>query len=420
MINQFSIERIKGLEILDSRGNPTIRVFVKTSNGTEAFGDAPAGASKGSREAIEVRDPNNITVKKAVDIVNYIIDPALHGFDVRDQAKIDKTMINMDSTENKSRLGANSMIATSIAVLRTASKALNLEVFRYISGPKEAQIPVPLLNIINGGLHAGNKLKVQEFIIIPIKFNTFKEALFASIDVYRNLKGLITERYGKLYTAVGDEGGFSPPLEKTRDALDLIYTAIKNTGYEGQIFLGMDSAATDFYDSSKGKYIIDDMEINADKLLEYYSELVKEYPIVYLEDPFEENSFDNFAILQDELKNVIIVGDDIYTTNTKYLRKGIEEKSTKGVIVKPNQIGTITETFEFVDLAKSNSIKTVASHRSGETEDNFIAEFAVGISSDFIKTGAPARGERISKYNKLLEIENKFELEYKGKYLYTF
>ncbi|MEM0121963.1 MAG: phosphopyruvate hydratase, partial [Saccharolobus sp.] len=240
------------------------------------------------------------------------------------------------------------------------------------------------------------------------------------IDVYRNLKGLITERYGKLYTAVGDEGGFSPPLEKTRDALDLIYTAIKNTGYEGQIFLGMDSAATDFYDSSKGKYIIDDMEINADKLLEYYSELVKEYPIVYLEDPFEENSFDKFAILQDELKNVIIVGDDIYTTNTKYLRKGIEKKSTKGVIVKPNQIGTITETFEFVDLAKSNSIKTVASHRSGETEDNFIAEFAVGISSDFIKTGAPARGERISKYNKLLEIENKFELEYKGKYLYTF
>lgn len=416
MINRFFIEKIRGLEIIDSRGNPTIRVFVKTKDNIEAFGDAPAGASKGTREAVEVRDLNGLTVKKAVDIVNYIIDPALRGFDVRDQSKIDKTLIEMDSTENKSKLGGNTTIATSIAVLKTASKALGLEVFKYISGPRSPRIPIPLLNIINGGLHAGNKLKIQEFIIIPVKFNTFKEALFAAIDVYKNLKSLIAERFGKIYTAVGDEGGFSPPLETTRDALDLLYTSIKNSGYENQIFIGMDAASTDFYDEKRKIYNIDSKELSEDQLFEYYLQLCNQYPILYLEDPFEENSFEKFAELQKELKNTIVTGDDLYTTNIKYLKIGIEKKSTKGAIVKPNQIGTITETFEFIDLARRNSIKTIVSHRSGETEDYFIADFAVGESSDFIKTGAPARGERTSKYNRLLEIENKYELEYNGKY----
>ncbi|WP_338601593.1 phosphopyruvate hydratase [Sulfolobus tengchongensis] len=418
MINRFGIEKVRGLEIIDSRGNPTIRVFMKTSDGIESFGDAPAGASKGTREAIEIRDDNGLTVKRAIDIVNYIIDPALHGIDVREQAIIDKILIEMDSTENKSRLGGNTTIATSIAALKTAARSLDLEVFKYIAGPRSPKIPIPLLNIINGGLHAGNKLKIQEFIIVPIKFNTFKEALFASIDVYRSLKGLITERYGKLYTAVGDEGGFSPPLEETREALDLIYTSIKNAGYEGRIYMGMDAAASDFFDNKKGKYVIDGKELDGNQLLEFYLSLANEYPIVYLEDPFEENSFDKFSELQSKLKNVVITGDDLYTTNIRYLKIGIEKMSTKGVIVKPNQVGTITETMEFTDLARRNSIKLITSHRSGETEDNFIAEFAVGISSDFIKTGAPARGERTSKYNKLLEIENRFELEYNGKYFY--
>ncbi|QGA54396.1 phosphopyruvate hydratase [Sulfolobus sp. E5-1-F] len=418
MLNRFIIEKVKGLEIIDSRGNPTIRVFIRTSDGVESFGDAPAGASKGTREAIEVRDENGLTVKRAVDIVNYIIDPALHGIDVREQGIIDKILIDMDSTENKSKLGGNTIIATSIAALKTASKALGLEVFKYIAGPRLPKIPIPLLNIINGGLHAGNKLKIQEFIIVPIKFNTFKEAFFAAIEVYRTLKGLITERYGKIYTAVGDEGGFSPPLETTREALDLIYTSISNAGYQGKIYMGIDAAASDFYDSKKEKYIIDGKELNPTQLLEFYLELAKEYPIIYLEDPFEENSFDLFSELQNKLNSTIVIGDDLYTTNIKYLKIGIEKRSTRGVIVKPNQVGTISETFEFTNLARRNSIKLVTSHRSGETEDNFIAEFAVGIESDFIKTGAPARGERTSKYNKLLEIENKFGLEYGGKYFY--
>ncbi len=416
MTNYFLIDRIRGIEIIDSRGNPTLRVFVRTKGGIESFGDAPAGASKGTKEAIEIRDPTTLSVRKAVEIVNYVIDPSLHGFDVRDQTKVDNTLIQMDSTENKSKIGGNSMIATSIGVLKTAAKALQLETFQYISGPKYSRIPIPLLNIINGGVHAGNKLKIQEFIIIPVNFKTFREALMASLEIYRNLKNLIAERYGKIFTAVGDEGGFSPPLENTRDALDLLVTSIKNLGYEKQVFLGMDAASSEFFDEKKNVYTLDDKEFSPDKLEEYYLQLTSEYPIIYLEDPFEENSFEKFSELQSKLKNTIVTGDDIYATNIKYLKIGIDKKSTKGVIVKPNQVGTLTETFKFIDLARNNSIKTIISHRSGETEDNFISELAVGVSSDFIKTGAPARGERISKYNKLLEIENKYEIEYNGKY----
>ncbi|AOL15708.1 phosphopyruvate hydratase [Sulfolobus sp. A20] len=418
MTNYFLIDRIRGIEIIDSRGNPTLRVFVRTKGGIESFGDAPAGASKGTKEAIEIRDPATLSVKKAVEIVNYVVDPSLHSFDVRDQTKVDNTLIQMDSTENKSKIGGNSMIATSIAVLKTAAKALQLETFQYISGPKYSRIPIPLLNIINGGVHAGNKLKIQEFIIIPANFKTFKEALMASLEIYRSLKNLIAERYGKIFTAVGDEGGFSPPLENTRDALDLLVASIKNLGYEKQVFLGMDAASSEFFNEKKNTYTLDDKEFSPDKLEEYYLQLASEYPIIYLEDPFEENSFEKFSELQSKLKNTIVTGDDIYATNIKYLKTGIDKKSTRGVIVKPNQVGTLTETFKFIDLARSNSIKTIISHRSGETEDNFIADLAVGVSSDFIKTGAPARGERISKYNRLLEIENKYEIEYNGKYFW--
>ncbi|BBG23796.1 Enolase [Sulfuracidifex tepidarius] len=412
MSEKFIIDKIRAIEIIDSRGNPTVRTFVRTKGGVESFGDAPSGASKGSREALEIRDSKSMSVKDAVNNVNYAINDALRGFDVRDQRTLDETMISLDSTENKSKIGANAMISTSIGMVKTASMALGFETVKYIAGPRPLTIPTPLLNIINGGVHAGNSLKVQEFIIIPAGFNTFKEALFASIDVYRYLKGLITEKYGKIYTAVGDEGGFAPPLSQTREALDLILSAIDNLGYSGKVFMGMDAASSEFF--KDGKYEIDGKVMSEEEMVDYYYDLKKQYPIKYIEDPFDENSFDTFAELQKKLPEVIITGDDLYVTNTKYLKKGIERGSTSGVIVKLNQIGTFSETFDFVEMAKKNRIRTVVSHRSGETEDNFIADMAVGLQSDFIKTGAPARGERTSKYNRLLEIESSYNTKYKG------
>jgi enolase len=414
MSDSFRIRKVKGYQILDSRSNRTVRVRVETYGGISDFGDAPAGASKGTREAVELRDKDG-GVTEAVRIINSVINDSLHGFSVLDQLAIDQALIKLDGTPNKSRIGGNTTIATSIAVLKTASKSLGLEYFKYIGGPRVRYVPIPLLNILNGGLHAGNMLKIQEFIIIPKEFDTFSEALIASTSIYKRLKELITERYGKLYTALGDEGGVVPPLEKTRDALDLIYTAVKQTGYDGQVYLGMDAAASDFF--KDGAYEIDGRKYSPDEMIDYYVSLANEYSILYLEDPFNENDFERFSILQSKLKKTIVIGDDLYTTNVEYLKKGIEKKSTIGTIVKPNQIGTLSETFDYIELAKKNSIKVIVSHRSGETEDSFIADLAVGVQSDFIKTGAPARGERTSKYNRIIEIERDYGLEYYGKKL---
>lgn len=414
MSDSFRIRKVKGYQILDSRSNRTVRVRVETYGGISDFGDAPAGASKGTREAVELRDKDGGVIE-AVRIINSVINDSLHGFSVLDQLAIDQALIKLDGTPNKSRIGGNTTIATSIAVLKTASKSLGLEYFKYIGGPRVRYVPIPLLNILNGGLHAGNMLKIQEFIIIPKEFDTFSEALIASTSIYKRLKELITERYGKLYTALGDEGGVAPPLEKTRDALDLVYTAVKHTGYDGQVYLGMDAASSDFF--KDGVYEIDGRKYSPDEMIDYYVSLANEYPILYLEDPFNENDFERFSILQSKLKKTIVTGDDLYTTNVEYLKKGIEKKSTIGTIVKPNQIGTLSETFDYIELAKKNSIKVIVSHRSGETEDSFIADLAVGVQSDFIKTGAPARGERTSKYNRIIEIERDYGLEYYGKKL---
>lgn len=414
MSDSFRIRKVKGYQILDSRSNRTVRVRVETYGGVSDFGDAPSGASKGTREAVELRDKDG-GVTEAVRIINSVINDALHGFSVLDQLAIDQALIKLDGTPNKSRIGGNTTIATSIAVLKTASKSLGLEYFRYIGGPRVRYVPIPLLNILNGGLHAGNMLKIQEFIIIPKEFDSFSEALIASTLIYKRLKELVTERYGKLYTALGDEGGVAPPLEKTRDALDLVYTAVKQAGYEGQVYLGMDAASSNFF--KDGFYEIDGRKYSPDEMIDYYVSLANEYPILYLEDPFNENDFERFSILQSKLKKTIVTGDDLYTTNVEYLKKGIEKKSTAGTIVKPNQIGTLSETFEYIELAKKNSIKVIISHRSGETEDSFIADLAVGVQSDFIKTGAPARGERTSKYNRIIEIERDYGLEYYGKKL---
>lgn len=411
MSDIFEIKKVEGLEIIDSRGNFTVRSFVTTKGGVRDFGDAPAGASKGEREAVELRDKDG-GVRNAIRSINYYINYALAKLDVRDQDKIDKLMIELDGTENKSRLGANSMISTSIAVAKTAAKAMGIDIFNYIGGFRSHKIPIPLLNILNGGMHAGNELKIQEFLIIPVGFSTFSDAIKASTSIYRTLKNIISEKFGKIYTSLGDEGGVSPPLSKTEDALDLVYAAIKNSGYDNEILLGMDAAASDFYNSKLNVYEIDGAKKTPDEMIDFYKELCERYPVLYLEDPFDENDFERFSILQNKLSKVIITGDDLYTTNIKYLKKGIETKSTSGVIVKLNQIGTVTETLDFYDLARENSIKTVISHRSGETEDNFIADLAVGLNSDFIKTGAPARGERTSKYNRLLEIEKEYEFKY--------
>ena len=416
MMNGFSIAKVQGYEIIDSRGNLTVRARVTLESGIRATGDAPSGASKGTREAVELRDKDG-SVKGAVDSINYYISPALMGLDVREQGKIDRIMIELDGTENKSRLGANATIATSIAVAKTASISMGLEPFMYIGGARTHTLPVPLLNILNGGLHAGNMLKIQEFMIIPVKFDTLKEALIASTKIYKTLKSLVTERYGKIYTALGDEGGISPPLSVTEDALKLVHEAIKRSGMEGRVFMGMDAAASDFYNPEKGVYEIDNVTKSPDEMIEFYVDIASRYPLLYLEDPFEENDFSRYSELQSRIKNVIVTGDDLFTTNVRYLRKGIEMKSARGVIVKANQIGTLTETIQFFDLAKDNSINTVVSHWRGETEESFIADLAVGLNSDFIKTGAPSRGERTSKYNRLLEIENEFGLEYLGRRL---
>ncbi|QKQ99318.1 phosphopyruvate hydratase [Metallosphaera tengchongensis] len=413
MLNGFSIARIQGIEIIDSRGNPTVRAKVTLESGIKATGDAPSGASKGTREAVEIRDPNG-SVRGALNSINYYISPALTGVDSRNQSYADNMMIELDGTENKARLGANATISTSIAIAKAAAKAMDVEIFTYIGGAGPHYIPVPLLNILNGGLHAGNMLKIQEFIIVPVGFDTFKEALLGSIAVYKTLKNLVTEKYGKIYTALGDEGGISPPLSVTEDALDLVYTAIKNSGMEGKIMIGMDAAASDFYNEKKQIYEIDNVTKTTQQLMDFYVDLANRYPLVYLEDPFEENDIKSFSELQGKIKDVIVTGDDLYTTNIKYLKRGMELGATKGVIVKPNQIGTLTETIEFLNLAKENSIKTVVSHRSGETEDGFIADLAVGLNSNFIKTGAPSRGERTSKYNRILEIEEEYSLKYRG------
>lgn len=419
MEKPFAIRRVKGFQIVNSRGNPTLRVQVVTESGVSGFGDAPEGASKSDKEAVELRD-KDYSVRTAVDIVNSIVNETLRGFDVRNQVAIDETLVKLDGTENKSRIGGNVTIATSVAALHAGAKATEQELFRYIGGSRVRHIPVPLLNVINGGKHAGNELKIQEFIIIPYGFSRFADAIEASTRVYRTLKSLITERYGKLYTAVGDEGGFSPPLRRTREALDLLMEAIRRSGYTDQEFkLGLDAASSEFYNEDKGVYELDGEVMDKGKLLEFYVQLANEYPLGYLEDPFQENDMTSFAEIQRAMPNVIVTGDDLYSTNPKYLREGIKINATKGVIVKPNQIGTVTETIEFAEIAKSHAIKTVVSHRSGETESTFVADLSVGLQSDFIKTGAPARGERTAKYNRLIELEELYELRFLGRQAFS-
>lgn len=412
------IRDVHGRLALDSRGNPTICVRVVTEGYGVGVACAPSGASTGKHEALELRDGgrefHGKGVSRAIENVNRIIAPAIIGMNASHQLEIDHKMIEIDGTENKSRLGANAIVATSLAVAKSASSTLGLPLYMYLGGKTADTLPVPLLNIINGGVHAGNKLDFQEFMIVPAGFSDFMDALRASIEVYHSLKNLLKEKYGPSAVNVGDEGGYAPPLEKTRDALDLLVKAIEKAGYTpgNQVALAIDAAISRLYREDKGVYVLEGegREFSRDDLISFYEELVAQYPIVSIEDPLYEEDFEGFAAITKALgSRVLIVGDDLFTTNIKRLAKGIELSAGTAILVKVNQVGTLTETIDVVKLARERGYRTIISHRSGETEDTAIADISVGLNAGLIKTGAPARGERTCKYNRLLEIYEELE-----------
>ena len=395
-----------GREILDSRGNPTIEVEVFTECG---FGRAmvPSGASTGVNEALELRDKDSRYggkgVAKAVNNVNNIISDCIVGIDVRAQRDIDRSLTELDGTPNKSNLGANAILGVSIAAARAAANSIEVPLFQYLGGSNAYTLPVPIMNVINGGRHAGNKLSIQEFHIIPIGVETFSEALRIGVETYHKLENILRASYGPGATNVGDEGGFAPNLTTTSEAFDAIIKAVDTAGYNEEIRLGMDCAASEFFKA--GKYTIDGKTLSNVELIDYYDELVNSYPIVLIEDPFEQDSYDDFARLTSRLSAEVIVGDDIFVTNTDRLAKGIEMGAANSLLLKLNQVGTISEAFDAATLAFRNGYSVVVSHRSGETEDTTIADVSVALGAEFIKTGAPARSDRNAKYNQLLRIE---------------
>ena len=409
-------------EILDSRGNPTVEVEVFLEDGTIGHAAVPSGASTGAFEACELRDGDKARyggkgVLKAVENVNSIIGPAIQGFDATEQAAIDKLMISLDGTDNKSKLGANAILGVSMAVARAAAKSLDLPLYQYLGGFNAKELPVPMMNILNGGAHADNNVDIQEFMIMPVGAVSFTEALRSCAEVYHTLKTVLK---GKgLSTGVGDEGGFAPNLESNEEALEVICEAIKAAGYEpGKDFkLAIDAASSEFYKDGKYDLAGEGKIKTAEEMVDFYEYLVGKYPIVSIEDGLAEEDWDGWKVLTDRLgKKVQLVGDDLFVTNSKRLAKGIDMGVANSILVKVNQIGTLTEAFEAMELAKRSGYTCVVSHRSGETEDAIIADIAVAVNAGQIKTGAPARSERVAKYNQLLRIEeNLYETaEYKG------
>lgn len=406
------IKDIHAREILDSRGNPTVEVDMTLDNGITKTASVPSGASTGSREALELRDkdPNRYEGKgvlKAVSNVNNIIRPALIGKKC-DQLFVDNLLISLDGTENKSNLGANATLAVSLACLKCLAQANNKELYEYVSN-RSVSVPIPMINIINGGAHAVNNIDIQEFMIMPV-MKTIKERIRAASEVFHTLKKLLS--INNYAVGVGDEGGFAPNLENNQMALDFIMEAIKKAGYKPgvDIFIALDIAASELYNKEAKTYKLDNKELSTDELMKYYIELINNYPILSIEDPFYENDFDALAKFTKLVNNrIMVVGDDYFVTNELYLQKGIDMKAGNAILLKANQIGTITEMTKTIMLAKKNNYKTIISHRSGETEDTFIADLAVGMAIPFIKTGSMCRGERIAKYNRLLRIEEKLK-----------
>jgi enolase len=402
----FEIEKILAREILDSRGNPTVEVDVWTCCG---FGRAavPSGASTGVHEALELRDGGERYggkgVLKAVKNVNEIISQEIIGMDATAQREIDELMIDLDGTPNKSNLGANAILGVSLAAAKAAASSMGMPLYRYLGGVNTCRLPVPSLNVLNGGKHAGNDLSIQEFMIEPVGAKSFSEGLRMATETYHALGKILQGRYGVGATNVGFEGGYAPPLSKTRDALDAIMGALDITGYGEEIKIGLDSAASSFY--LDGGYSVDGNRLTPGELIDYYVELVSTYPIMLLEDPFEEEAYDDFTKLTAKLPRTIIVGDDLYVTNIKRLEKGIKMHATNALLLKLNQIGSVSEAFDAARMTFCNGWKVMASHRSAETEDSALADVAVGLGCELLKTGAPARSERTAKYNQLLRIQ---------------
>ncbi|MGH1526116.1 phosphopyruvate hydratase [Leifsonia sp. L25] len=403
------IEAVGAREILDSRGNPTVEVEVLLEDGTVSRAAVPSGASTGAFEAYELRDGDKDRylgkgVEKAVDAVLDEIGPAIEGFEASDQRLVDEAMIELDGTDNKKRLGANAILGVSLAVAKAAADSADLPLFRYVGGPNAHVLPVPMMNIINGGAHADTGVDIQEFMILPIGAETFSEGLRWGVETYHSLKALLKSK--GLNTGLGDEGGFAPELEHNRAALDLISEAIEKAGYTvgSQIALGLDVASTEFFEN--GVYRFEGQDRSAAEMSAYYQELAANYPLVSIEDPLAEDDWEGWTLLNAELGGKLqLVGDDLFVTNPKRLAQGIKAKAANSILVKVNQIGTLTETLDAVSLAQRSGMTAVLSHRSGETEDTTIADLAVATDAGQIKTGAPARSERVAKYNQLLRIE---------------
>ncbi|MCR4428225.1 MAG: phosphopyruvate hydratase [Caldiserica bacterium] len=405
------IETLKAREVLDSRGNPTVEVEVQLLDGTTGRAIVPSGASTGTHEALELRDGDKKRfqgkgVLKALKNIEEKIFPAIEGMSPFQQGEIDRIMIDLDGTPNKSNLGANAMLGVSLAVASAAANYLGVPLHLYLGGIGGKTLPVPCMNILNGGKHADNNVDIQEFMILPVGGNSFREALRIAGEVYQSLKSVLK---GKgLATSIGDEGGFAPNLNSNEEALAVIMEAIERAGWKPgeDVLLGIDSAASEFYED--GKYFIkaEGKKLSSSQMVSYYRDLVSRYPIVYLEDGLAEDDWDGWAELTGELKDrVLLVGDDIFVTNPQRLKMGFEKGVGNAILIKLNQIGTLTETMDVIHLARRNGYGAVVSHRSGETEDTFIADFVVAMNTGLIKTGAPARSERVAKYNQLLRIE---------------
>ena len=407
------IDAIHAREILDSRGNPTVEVEVLLSDGQIGRAAVPSGASTGEHEAVELRDGDKGRylgkgVQKAVDAVIDQIAPALTGFDATDQRSIDQAMIDLDGTPNKAKLGANAILGVSLAVANAAAASADLPLYKYLGGPNAHVLPVPLMNILNGGSHADSDVDIQEFMIVPIGAETFSEGLRWGVEVYHNLKSVLQAK--GLSTGLGDEGGFAPNLPSNRAALDLIQEAIKNAGYTPgkDIALALDVASSEFF--KDGAYQFEGKALSATEMSAYYAELVADYPLVSIEDPLDENDWEGWKTLTDSIGDKVqLVGDDLFVTNPSILQRGIDTKTANSLLVKVNQIGSLTETLDAVSLAQRAGYTTITSHRSGETEDTTIADISVATNAGQIKTGAPARSERVAKYNQLLRIEEELD-----------
>ena len=417
MKDYLGIEEINALEVFDSRGNPTVQVEVVTEGGFSGIALVPSGASTGSFEAIELRDEderlNGKGVQKAVDNVNKKISKVLKGMNVYNQREIDGRLIDFDGTENKSNLGANATLGVSIACARAAANSLGVSLYNYIGGINAYKMPIPMMNILNGGKHSDNNLSVQEFMIMPIGVESFRERMEMGVNVYHKLKKVLKER--GYSTAVGDEGGFAPNLKDEEEAIELILEAIQKAGYRAgeDIYIALDVAATEMWEEAEkigkeGYYFWKtDVFKTKEEMIDYIIELTNKYPILSIEDALAENDWSSWKLLTEKMRrDVQLVGDDLFVTNRRRLLNGINKGVANSILIKPNQIGTLTETLDCIELAKSNGFKTIISHRSGETEDTTIADIAVGVNAGQIKTGAPCRTDRVAKYNRLLNIED--------------